>query len=174
MKQLESVDPESIMAHSNLSVFYMQQGNKEAAEEEKAIAMSIRMSKMAREMSAQKQEEQSKESKRQEAQERMGMFKQVLEIDPDDLLANSGLGGIHAELEEYDLALPYLLKALEVKPLHTVAYLSLGETYEKMGDVGGAIDTYKQGVAVAAQKGDLMPMKEMQARLLRLGAGSAS
>ena len=174
MKTLAELDPDSIMAHANLSVFYMQQGNKEAAEEEKAQAMSIRMSKLAREMAQAKEQESERQQKREDAQQRLEMFKQVLEIDAEDLLANAGLGGVYVDLEQYENAVPYLKKALEIKPQHTVAYLALAQAYENLKLVPEAIDIYKAGIAVAAQRGDLAPMKDMQARLAVLGTAAGS
>lgn len=168
MQKLEALDPESIMAHANLSVFYMQQGNKELAEEEKAKAMSIRMAQVAREFAEKQQNEKDKQQQRQEAEHRMGMFKQVLEIDPDDLLANHGMGSAFVELEDYESALPFLRKALEIKPSHTVAYVALGKALEALGDKDAALKTYEDGIAVASKRGDMTPMKEMQERVAAL------
>lgn len=168
MQKLEALDPESIMAHANLSVFHMQQGNKELAEEEKAKAMSIRMSQVAREFAAKQEQEKNKQEKRREAEHRMGMFKQVLEIDPDDLLANHGMGSAFVDLEDYASAIPFLQKALEVKPTHTVAYVALGKALEALGDRDAALKTYEDGIAVASKRGDITPMKEMQERVASL------
>lgn len=174
MKQLERLDPESIMAHANLSVFYMQQGNKELAEEEKAKAMSIRMSQMAREFADQKAKEEEDRKRRAEAEQRMSMFKQVLEIDPEDFLANAGMGSAFVDMERYEDAVPFLEKALAARPTHTVAYVSLAEALEKLGNTEGAMAVYRQGIAVAAQKGNLTPMKEMQKQLDRLSGSRPS
>ncbi|MCA9396554.1 MAG: tetratricopeptide repeat protein [Candidatus Omnitrophica bacterium] len=45
IQKLISIDPDNIMAHANLSVFYMKKGMIEAAEEEKAKATVLRFSK---------------------------------------------------------------------------------------------------------------------------------
>lgn len=165
MKRLEQLDPESVMAHSNLSVFYMQQGNKELAEEEKAKAMSIRMSQMAREVAAQQKEKEDVERRKQEAESRMELFRQVLAIDADDFLANSGMGSALVDAERYAEALPYLENAIAIKDNHTVTYVALGKTYELLGYTDKAIETYRKGISVAAQRGEGTPLKEMQARL---------
>lgn len=165
MHKLQELDPESIMAHSNLSLFYMQQGDKEKAEEEKAIAMSIRMSKIAKEVVAKQQAEAGKEQQQKEAKERMSMFEQVLAIDKNDLLANYALGNVYVELEDFEKAIPYLKKALEVKPTHTVAYLALGKAYENLQRHKDAQSIYEQGIEVAAKRGDITPMNEMKAQL---------
>src|SRR4029450_3115291 len=153
------------MAHTNLSVFYMQKGDKERAEEEKAQAMGIQMRKIAKEAAREQQQEEDKKRQRQDAVERMRMFREVLEIDADDLLANYGLGSVHVDLGEYEQAIPFLKKAIEVKPTHTVAYLALGQAFEALGRFPEALDTYKDGINVAAKRGDMMPLKERQNRL---------
>jgi tetratricopeptide (TPR) repeat protein len=146
----------------------MQKGDKEAAEGEKAKAMSIRMSQMARDFAAQQKQEEEVRKRKAEAEQRMGMFKQVLEIDPHDFLANAGMGSALVDSDKYEEAVPYLQKALAVRPTHTVAYRSLAEALEHLGRIDEAIAVYEQGVAIAAQRGDLTPMKAMQSELQRL------
>lgn len=162
MHRLQSLDPNSIMAHTNLSIYYMHQGDKERAEEEKAIAMSLRMSQLAREHALKKKEEEDKQKLAAEAEKRLDMFRQVLQIDPDDFLANNGVGTVYVELEKFEESIPYLQKAIAVKPTHTVAYLALGKAYENLDRITDAINIYKAGIDVAAKRGDITPMKEMQ------------
>lgn len=168
MRRLAELNPDSIMAHTNLSVFYMQQGDKEAAEEEKAISMSIRMRIAAREADIAKSKEKEKAEKQKEARERMEMFRQVLEIDSEDLLANYGFGSCLVELEQFAEAIPYLEKAIEVKPMHTVAYVDLSRAFEGLQKREQAIETLHRGIEVASKRGDMMPLKDMQARLAGL------
>lgn len=170
MRQLAALDPKSVMAHANLSVFHMQKGDKDAAEEEKAIAMSMRMSELARSAAAEEAEQEERRKMKEAASERMAMFKEVLAIDPDDFLANAGLGSVMVDLERFEEAIQYLRKAIAKRPGHTVAYISLGEALEELGRLSEAIDIYKQGVVVAAQKGDGTPLKKMRRRLDALAA----
>lgn len=172
MHKLMALDPDSIMAHTNLSIYYMQQGDKEKAEEEKAISMSIRMSQLAKEAVAQKQQSEDKKKDAEEAEKRLAMFRQVLDIDPDDLLANNGVGSIYVEIGKYEEAIPYLLKAIQVKPTHTVAYVALGKAFESLGKTTEAIKVYTGGIEVAAKRGDITPMKEMQGLLSALESKS--
>lgn len=174
MQQLAKIEPDSIMAHTNLSVFYMQQGNKEAAEEEKAAAMSISMQKIAQEIKSQQALEEEKERKRLEAVERIGMFKQVLEVDSEDQLANYGIGNLYVEIDAFAEALPHLTKAVVLKPDHTAAYLALGSAYAGLGQSQQAAEIYTRGIEVAAKRGDMTPLKEMQKRVQLLGAGRPS
>jgi tetratricopeptide (TPR) repeat protein len=117
----------------------------------------------------QKEEEQAKLI--EETKQRMEMFEQVLEIDNDDLLANYGLGSCYVALKEFAKAIPLLEKAIAIKPSYTVAYLSLAEAQASSGDNEAAARTYESGIEVAAKRGDMTPLAEMQRRLAALKAG---
>ncbi len=168
MKQLAALNPDSVMAHTNLSVFYVEQGLKDEAEEEKAISMSIRMRLAAQQANAQKKDEEKKAQELEEASSRMEMFKQVLEIDSEDLLANYGVGSCYVVLGEFEGAVPFLQKAIEVKPTYTLAYSSLAQAFEGCGQVQEAIDAYQKGIEVASKRGDMTPLADMQKRLAAL------
>lgn len=168
MKTLVELNADSVMAHANLSVFYMQQELIEQAEEEKAISMSIRMRMAAKEATKERHEEEEKKRLREEAAERMEMFRQVLEIDSEDLLANSGMGNCLVTLDEFEKALPYLKKAIEVKPAHTVAYVDLARAFAGLNQKSDAAHTLEKGIEVASKRGDMMPLKQMQAQLKEL------
>jgi folate-binding protein YgfZ len=170
MQRLIGLNQDSVMAHANLSVFYLEKGDKDKAEEEKAESMSIRMRLAARDAVKNKKEKEDEVKAAAEANERMVMFNQVLEIDPDDLLANYGVGTCYNALKQYDKAVTVLQKALTIKDTHTQAYLELGRAYEGLGEKAQAVEAYTKGVAVASQKGDMTPLKEMQAGLARLNA----
>ncbi len=174
MKQLEKIDPESVMAHANLSVFYVQQGDKDKAEEEKAIAMSLRMLQATREMSHQQDKQDEKKRKQEEALQRLEMFKQVIAIDAEDLLANFGLGNLYVELEQFEQAIPLLKKAINVKPDYTAAFLALGLALQGNKQYPEAIDIYRQGIICASKRGDGEPMTKMKEKLTALEASQVS
>jgi folate-binding protein YgfZ len=168
MKKLAELNPDSVMAHTNLSVFYVEKGLKDEAEEELAISMSIRMRVAAKQVTDERKEKEEKEILRQKTLERMAMFKEVLTIDEDDLLANYGCGDCHVALGEFAEAIPLLEKTIALKPAYTVAYVALGAASEGLLDFQKAKTIYQEGVAVASKRGDLMPMQEMQKRLALL------
>jgi tetratricopeptide (TPR) repeat protein len=165
MEKLAAINPDSVMAHTNLSVFYVEKGWIEKAEDEKAISMSIRMKAVAQQVTADAEAKQQKAQARIDAQERMGMFREVLEIDADDLLANYGVGSCSVALDQFAEAIPFLTKAISIKPSYTVAYLALGQAYHGLGKIPEAVQAYEQGIEVASKRGDLSPMKDMQAKL---------
>lgn len=162
MEYLAKLNPDSVMSHTNLSVFYVEKGWKEKAEDEKAISMSIRMKQAAEQMAKEKQEAAAAAESQEETKQRMEMFRQVLGIDSEDLLANYGLGDCLIALGDYAEATGYLKKAIEIKPTHSVAYLALGRAYEGLCDTEAAARTYERGIEIAAQRGDMEPLKKMQ------------
>jgi folate-binding protein YgfZ len=168
MEYLAKLNPDCVMAHTNLSVFYVEKGWKEKAEDEKAISMSIRMKLAAAEVSKTKKEEEQRKASEQETLQRMGMFKQVLEIDEDDQLANYGYGDCLVNLNRFEEAIPHLKKSLELKPTHSAGYLVLAQAYEGLEKIDEARQTYETGIEVAAKRGDMEPLKKMKAQLAQL------
>jgi folate-binding protein YgfZ len=168
MKRLVEINPQEIMAHTNLSVYYMKQGRIEDAEFEKAEATALQFEKAIEKNMAKKLLKKEEEQKKKEMEERVGMFKQVLEIDPKDQVANFGLGSIYLETGRYEEGLEPLKTVIEAHRDYSAAYLLLGKTWEKLSNKEEAIETYKQGIAAASKKGDLMPLKDMQNRMNQL------
>ncbi|MEM0950828.1 MAG: tetratricopeptide repeat protein [Cyanobacteria bacterium P01_H01_bin.74] len=175
MKQILDNDPDYAMAHTNLSVFYMKIGNIEAAEEEKAKATMVSFRKHAKQSGliadAEKQREQAaleKEKKKKAAEEKIVLFIEALKHSPDDALGNFGLASAYIELEQYSNAIDPLKKVIAAQPRHSVAHLSLGKAFEALGNADEATVIYQKGITVAADKGDLMPLKEMENRLAAL------
>ncbi len=57
----------------------------------------------------------------------------VLESDPLSLAVSSNIATIHYYARQYDQAIEWSQKTLELNPRHAVAYLMLGAIYEKKG-----------------------------------------
>ena len=168
MKRLVEIDPEEIMAHTNLSVYYMQQGRIEDAEREKGEATALQFEKAIAENMAKKKTQDRVQQDLAEREQKISMFKQVLEIDPVDQVANFGLGSVYFDLERYNDALNPLQTVVQEYKDYSAAYVLLGKTMEKLSQTEEAIDIYRKGIAVASKKGDLMPLKEMQQKLNQL------
>lgn len=162
MEHLARLNPDSIMAHTNLSVFYLEKGWKDKAEEEKAISTTIQMLKASRDAKAREEAEKEKVKNLQEIKERLSMFEEVLEIDSEDFLANYGRGSCLVELADFQGAIESLEKALSIKPNHTVAYLELARAYIGKDLNTDAARTLEKGASVASRQGDLKPLKKMQ------------
>jgi len=168
MKRLVEIDPEEIMAHSNLSVYYMQQGRIEDAEREKGEATALQFEKAIAENMAKKTTVDKVKQDLAEREQKISLFKQVLEIDPIDQVANFGLGSVYHDLKRYEEALPPLQTVIKEYKDYSAAYVLLGKTMERLSRQNEAIQAYREGIAVASRKGDLMPLKEMQQKLNQL------
>jgi tetratricopeptide (TPR) repeat protein len=165
MKQLVLVDPLSVLAHTNLSLFLMKQGKIEEAEEQKSLATVKSFQSFGIEARKKESESVIHAQQKKEWEQREEMFRQVLEIDPEDTLANYGLGSIALEKRQWDLAREHLRKVLNNDPKYSVAYLALGKALKGLGLKNEAIEVWSQGIKVAASKGDLMPANQMQQEL---------
>lgn len=168
MDDLLKVDPESIMAHTNKSLYLMKLGKIEEAEKEKDLATVKSFKKAGNDAKNKKLEAELKKQKVEELKKREDMFLQVLELDRLDLIANFGMADISFYRSEYEKALDYLNKVIEHNPKYSNAYLLLGKTYEGMNKGSEAMEIYKKGIPVASLNGDMMPANEMQGRLLAL------
>jgi tetratricopeptide (TPR) repeat protein len=170
MRILERLNPDCIMAHTNLSVFYVSKGMIDEAETEKAKAAVLQIRKASEARKAEEIAAAERERIRKEALERIGMFQEVLEFDPDDPLATFGMGSAYMQLNQYAEAVPHLRRATEVTKDYSAAFLNLGKCLEFLGRSEEARDAYRKGIEAATRKGDLMPMREMERRLKGLDA----
>jgi folate-binding protein YgfZ len=173
MQRLSILDPNRVMAHTNLSIYFMRLGDKERAETEKARATVLAMRLKAQQAGMALPSPEDQKQRREAAiRERIALFQQALASNPDDPLGNYGLGAAYAELGAMAEAVAPLQKAMAGQPNHSATYLLLGKTLETLGQASEARLVYQQGVAVAARRGDRMPMAEMQQRLAGIEGNS--
>lgn len=165
MDQLASVDADSVMAHTNKSLYLMKLGKIEEAEEEKSKATLKSFAKFGKDANEKRAKDELDKKQLKEWEEREGLFSQVLEIDPEDTLANYGIGSIAVEKKDWARARDHLEKVLAVDEKYSVAYLALGKAYVGLGEKEKAKDIFSRGIKVAASKGDLMPANQMQSEL---------
>jgi folate-binding protein YgfZ len=165
MKKLAEVDSSSVLAHTNMSLYLMKMGRIEEAEEQKSLATVKSFQSFGREAQDKEQKKILEEKKRAEWAQRESMFIQVLDIDPEDTLANYGLGSIAVEKGEWEKARAHLERVLAADPKYSVAYLALGKALKGLGQLEKAQTIWREGIKVAAAKGDLMPANQMQQEL---------
>ncbi|MCB9094852.1 MAG: tetratricopeptide repeat protein [Halobacteriovoraceae bacterium] len=158
MDELVKLEPDSVMAHTNLSLYYMKLGKIEEAEKEKELATFKRFEQLGRENDL----EDEKKKQEEEKVRRKEMFQQVLEIDEDDLVANFGMAEILFEEENFKESEERLSKVLQLNPKHSVSYLLLAKVYLKTQEKSLALKLLTDGVIVAAENGDFQPANEMQ------------
>jgi len=168
MRRLLEVDPSSIMAHTNLSLYFNRLGRIEDAEREAGEALRAKMNR-------ERDQKQRAEALREETaaratdrERRSEMFRRVLELDHADALGNFGLGELLVEEGRYSDAIAHLQRALRTNPRYSAAFLALGRAFEGADDGESAVRTYREGVKIAAARGDLSTANKMQERLAEL------
>lgn len=170
-RRLEEVVPGEPLVNTNLSLYYMKLGDKETAENQAAIAARKGMARSSGEAdrtAAELAKEQA-EAALADAQRKERMFRQVMDFDPEDPIALFGLGKALSVQQRWDEAAEVLGRAVAADGKNSAAYLAWGKALEHAGDVAQAVVAYRNGMEVASRRGDLMPLKEMQSRLLLLG-----
>ncbi len=168
MDKLLRVNPNSILAHTNKSLYLMKLGRITEAEEEKQKAIVKSFEKDSSEILLKKQEKEKKINEEKENNRRELMFRQVLDLDDEDPVANFGLGEIYFKKEKFDQAKNFLEKAINKNPKLSKAYLLLGKSFERIENISKAKDIYNEGVKVASKQGDLNVANEMRKRLTNL------
>ncbi len=167
MDQLLSLNPKSIMAHTNKSLFYMRMGNIELAEKEKGEATFKSFSLNAQEAANKRELEQQKQQKLEQMEKRKGMFLQVLAIDKDDIVANLGLGEISFETGKLEDAETFLNNVVS-RQENSKARLLLGKLYHSLKNDQMARGHLEKGISWAGEKGELMLANQMQFLLNQL------
>ncbi len=169
-RQLEELAPTEPLIHTNLSLFYMKLGDKAEAERQREQATLKRFANLDDDRNAAERAAADAAARRADADRKLGMFREVLDLDPLDGLALLGAGNALATLERPAEAEPLFARARAAQPTNSAVYLAHGRMLELLGRMEEAAAAYRAGVAVAARKGDLQPLREMEHRLLMLTA----
>jgi folate-binding protein YgfZ len=164
-RRLEEVAPEEPMVHTNLSLFYMQIGEKDEAERQKSLATLKKFGVTVDARQAEALAAQDLAARRAEAERKQAMFSEVLEIDPEDALALMGMGQALETLDDLEGAAAYLQQALAGQDNNSALFASCGRVLARLGRTSEAREVYRRGIGVASRRGDLMPLKEMEHRL---------
>lgn len=97
----------------------------------------------------------------------------LLAKGPDNAMLRFGLGKAWLDAGEAAKAAPHLQRCLEFDPGYSAAWKLLGKALAAVDDADGARRAWRQGIEVAAGKGDKQAEKEMTVFLRRLDkAGS--
>ncbi len=156
------LNPQSKMAHVNLSRFYLQKGLIAEAEQEQAEARKL---SWIEELTQKKMQ-----IPKIDPLEKIERFKKVIALDPKDVLGYYSLGDAYLENKNYGDAAEVFKKGLEADPHHSSSYYGLGQALQALGRKEEAKQVFEKGVGVADEKGDVMTMKKMQARLVQLSS----
>ncbi len=154
------LNPHALMAHTNLSRFYMEKGMIAEAEHEQGEARRL---SWAAELKKKKIEMPKVDPK-----EKIARYQKVIELDPNDILGYYTLGDAYLENGMYREAVETFTRGLQIDPKHSSSYYGLGQAHQALGEVEKAKEVFKKGVAVASERGDVMPQRKMEARLRQL------
>lgn len=168
MESLTQMDPDNVMAWTNLSRYYAAQGRIEDAEKIKGHVTFLVWKQEAGEQAAKAKAQQADATRKAALVERIPLFEEVLELDPQDVVANFGLGKALVDLERYEEAVPRLRAAIAAQPDYSMAYNHLGTCLIAMGQRTEAVEVLRGGVAAATTRGDFIPKRDMERKLLEL------
>jgi folate-binding protein YgfZ len=170
-QRLGEVAPDEPLVHTNLSLYYMKIGDKQTAEDHSALALQKSLATASDgDRSLAEIANEQLASRRLDAERKKRMFGQVLEFDPVDPIALFGIGSACAILLEWEEAASMLERASEADKNNSAVYLAWGKALEELSRSHEALTTYRSGMEVASRRGDLMPLKEMEHRVLLLSA----
>ena len=154
------------MAHTNLSRFYAEKGLIAEAEHEQAEARRLGWV-----------EELSKKKMaipKVDPREKIERFKKVIQLDPEDVLGYYSLGEAYLENGMHGEAAEIFAKGLDKDPNHSSSYLGLAQALQVLGEKDKARQMLLKGIRVAEERGDMIPLKKMQARLAQLTQDSSN
>ena len=161
--------PMAMMAHTNLSRLYMFKGLKDEAEAEQAKATMIKFRQTSgQSVSTEELEAERRTELEAERVRKSSIFNQVLEIDPEDEVANFGLGSIALESDDPQHAVRHLEIVVRNNEHYSVAYELLGRALVALQRDDDAESVLRKGISVASENGDLMPLQSMERQLLGL------
>jgi tetratricopeptide (TPR) repeat protein len=168
MEGLTAMDPDNVMAWTNLSRYHAQQGRIDEAEKIKGHVTYLVMKKEMGKKASERQADEAEAVRRKRLEERIDLFRQVLALDTQDVVANFGLGKIYLDLERYAEAVPHFQRAVAGKANYSMAYNHLGTCLVKLGRSREAERTFRKGIEAATLKGDFIPKRDMERKLAEL------
>lgn len=99
---------------------------------------------------------------------RSGMFRNLLERDPENPMILYSLGAELFKEGNYPEAREHLERAVKNKPDYSVAYRTLGRTLFEMREDEEARRIFERGREIAQENGDLQTVKEIDVFSRRL------
>src|ERR1700682_524830 len=102
-------------------------------------------------------------------QERIAQFRKMANDDPDNELGHFRLGQLLLEAEQYAEAAASFRRTLELSPQFSKVFQLLGSCLLKENKRDETIKVWREGCAVADERGDNIPRDEMVKLLVGLG-----
>jgi Tfp pilus assembly protein PilF len=106
----------------------------------------------------------------------ISQLEKLLGTPRDGALLRYSLGLEYQRQGDLERAISHLREAVARDPLYSAAWKLLGRTLVEAGRKDEALESFKQGIAVAEKKGDKQALKEMTvfARRLEKPAGGGA
>lgn len=101
--------------------------------------------------------------------DRIDLFKNMAESDPDNELAHFSLGKLYVESGEFAQAESSLRRCLEINAEHSVAHELLGQALLKQEKQDEAVALLQSGIELAHRRGEFMPRDRMRGILESIG-----
>lgn len=92
-------------------------------------------------------------------------FEKVLEYHPDNAIAINNIGATYMEVNDYEGALPYMEKTLELDVSYSNAYYGLALCYYKLGRLEDSFKTCHQGALKSADRPENPAVREEMMKL---------
>lgn len=92
-------------------------------------------------------------------------FEKVLEYHPDNAIAINNIGATYMEVNDYESALPYMEKTLELDVSYSNAYYGLALCYYKLGRLEESFKTCHQGALKSADRPENPAVREEMMKL---------
>jgi len=154
------INPNAIMAQTNLSRCYVAKGM--ILEAENAQAEARRLSWKA------ELEDKKKQLPPADFEDRITRYKKVIGYDPKDVLGYFSLGSVYLEASRFRDAADTFEKGIEVDPTHSASYLNWGLAVQGLGDQVKAKKIWLEGIEAAKARGDMLTEKKMESHLRAL------
>ncbi|PWG62238.1 tetratricopeptide repeat protein [Spiribacter halobius] len=86
----------------------------------------------------------------------------------DSAMLRLTLGNAYAKAGDAEAAIGHLRQAVALDPGYSAAWRALGRLQLRGGDEAAALETFRQGLAAAREKGDMQVVRELEVRVRRL------
>jgi folate-binding Fe-S cluster repair protein YgfZ len=153
MNELIRLNPGSVMAHTNKSLFFMNEGKIDEAEHEKELALQKSLKANTSPETIEAKEEKIKR-KNDQLKNQLDMYSEVLEIDPDDEFAIEKWLEINYELHNFSQMKEFLI--LKNTSENLIHFIWLHKALKALGCNLEAVEKQIPGMLSKALKlGDL-------------------
>lgn len=92
---------------------------------------------------------------------RLDQLFDLLKSQPDEPFLLFAIAKEYEKAQDEDKALDYYLQLVETTPQYVGTYYHLGKLYERIGKSEKAFQTYKKGMIVAKEEGDMHAYSEL-------------